>query len=240
MSKTRCANTVPTSVAHAPLRPGIFRVRTATRANSPTLPGSKRVREQADGERREDERHAWARRVHRRMDHRRPGDRASDHREEVQQDRNDDPLPFARHGTRCRSPSRLPRLHQNRPASAARTTSPRKTRRMRLDGSRKKLGCARNPSGPLSSAARCVFVPHTIARSFVSRCRRSARSRRSRSTSSPIPRSSATWGGRRSRRSASRAPCSQARSRSSTSSPTARRRSWRARRARGDTTRPPG
>ena len=40
MSKTRCANTVPTSVAHAPFRSGIFRVRTATRASSPIRPGS--------------------------------------------------------------------------------------------------------------------------------------------------------------------------------------------------------
>ena len=39
MSKTRCANTVPTSVAHAPLRRGVFRVRTATRASSPIRPG---------------------------------------------------------------------------------------------------------------------------------------------------------------------------------------------------------
>ena len=31
MSKTRCAKTVPTRVAQAPLRPGIFRVSTATR-----------------------------------------------------------------------------------------------------------------------------------------------------------------------------------------------------------------
>ncbi len=41
MSKTRCANTVPTSVAHTPLRPGIFRVSTPTRASSPTRPGSR-------------------------------------------------------------------------------------------------------------------------------------------------------------------------------------------------------
>ena len=40
MSKTRCAKTVPTSVAQAPLRPGILRVRTATRASSPIRPGS--------------------------------------------------------------------------------------------------------------------------------------------------------------------------------------------------------
>ena len=39
MSKTRCANTVPTSVAHAPLRLGSFRVSTATRASSPIRPG---------------------------------------------------------------------------------------------------------------------------------------------------------------------------------------------------------
>src|SRR6266513_2527505 len=39
MSKTRCANTVPTRVAHAPFRPGIFRVSTATRASSPIRPG---------------------------------------------------------------------------------------------------------------------------------------------------------------------------------------------------------
>ena len=39
-SKTRCAKTVPTSVAHAPFRPGSLRVRTATRASSPMRPGS--------------------------------------------------------------------------------------------------------------------------------------------------------------------------------------------------------
>ena len=40
MSKTRCANTVPTRIAHAPFRSGIFRVSTATRASSPMRPGS--------------------------------------------------------------------------------------------------------------------------------------------------------------------------------------------------------
>src|SRR5256885_351205 len=39
MSKTRCANTVPMSVAHVPFRLGSFRVSTATRASSPILPG---------------------------------------------------------------------------------------------------------------------------------------------------------------------------------------------------------
>ena len=39
-SKTRWANTVPTSVGHAPFRSGILRVSTATRASSPILPGS--------------------------------------------------------------------------------------------------------------------------------------------------------------------------------------------------------
>jgi len=39
MSKTRCANTVPTSVAHVPFRRGSFRVSTATRASSPMRPG---------------------------------------------------------------------------------------------------------------------------------------------------------------------------------------------------------
>ena len=39
MSNTRCARTVPTSVAHRPLRRGTLRVSTATRASSPILPG---------------------------------------------------------------------------------------------------------------------------------------------------------------------------------------------------------
>ena len=39
MSKTRCAKTVPTSVAQRPFRGGVFRVSTATRASSPILPG---------------------------------------------------------------------------------------------------------------------------------------------------------------------------------------------------------
>ncbi len=39
MSKTRCASTVPTSVAHSPFRRGSLRMRTATRASSPMRPG---------------------------------------------------------------------------------------------------------------------------------------------------------------------------------------------------------
>ena len=38
-SNARCANTVPTSVAHAPRSLGMWRVSTATRASSPTRPG---------------------------------------------------------------------------------------------------------------------------------------------------------------------------------------------------------
>src|SRR5229473_1540601 len=38
-SKTRCANTVPTSVAQRPFRFGSFRASTATRASSPIRPG---------------------------------------------------------------------------------------------------------------------------------------------------------------------------------------------------------
>ena len=38
-SNARCAKTVPTSVAHAPRNPGMWRVSTATRASSPTRPG---------------------------------------------------------------------------------------------------------------------------------------------------------------------------------------------------------
>ena len=39
-SNTRCAKTVPSSVGVAPSAPGIFRVSTPTRANSPIRPGS--------------------------------------------------------------------------------------------------------------------------------------------------------------------------------------------------------
>ena len=39
MSKTRCAKTVPTSVAHVPFCAASCRVSTATRASSPILPG---------------------------------------------------------------------------------------------------------------------------------------------------------------------------------------------------------
>src|SRR5438270_12124099 len=39
MSKTRCARTVPTNVAHSPCRRGTLRVSTATRASSPIRPG---------------------------------------------------------------------------------------------------------------------------------------------------------------------------------------------------------
>ena len=38
-SNTRCAKTVPTSVAQAPFSLGMWRVSTATRASSPTRPG---------------------------------------------------------------------------------------------------------------------------------------------------------------------------------------------------------
>src|SRR5262249_51151514 len=136
MSKTRCANTVPTSVAHAPLRPGIFRVRTATRASSPTRPGSRafanRPTEKAEktsGTRgRGGSIAEWITNVQARA-------RA------ITESR------FSRIATTTHSqrtalnalpiPSRLPRRHQNRPTSDARTTSPRKTRRIRLDGTRK-------------------------------------------------------------------------------------------------------
>ena len=238
MSKTRCANTVPTSVAHAPLRPGIFRVSTPTRASSPTRPGSS----------------AFANRPTEKAEKtsgtRGRGGSIAEWMTVVQASaRAITERRFSRIATtthsHCTDLSALPnvaklsRLHQNRPTSAASTTSPRNTRRMRLDGTRKNWPGSKS-IGPLSSAARCAFVPPTTARSSVSRCRRSARSRRSRSTSSPTRRSSAISAGRRSPRSASPAPCSRAPSRSSTSSPTGRRRSSRAHRERAATTRPPG
>src|SRR3954463_16325819 len=55
-----------------------------------------RIREQADREGREDERHARPRRLHRRVDHERPGEGAGDHRQQVQQNRDDDPAPLHR------------------------------------------------------------------------------------------------------------------------------------------------
>src|SRR3954449_514920 len=55
-----------------------------------------RIREQADREGREDERHARPRRLHRRVDHERPGEGAGDHRQQVQQNRDDDPVPLHR------------------------------------------------------------------------------------------------------------------------------------------------
>ena len=239
MSKTRCANTVPTSVGHAPLRPGIFRVRTATRASSPIRPGStafaNRPTEKAEktsGTRgRGGSIAEWITS--------RPGERASDYREEVQRDRNGDPLPA--HGSE-RAADRGEGAAPPPEQAGERREDDEPQERHAGSGwtAPGKAGWARNPSAPLSSAARCAFAPRTIARSSVSRCRRSARSRRSRSTSSPTPRSSVTSAGRRSRRSASPAPSSPGRSRSSTSSRTGRRRSSRAPRARAGRTRPPG
>src|SRR5215467_5360133 len=136
MSKTRCANTVPTSVAHAPLRPGIFRVSTATRASSPTRPGSR----------------AFANRPTEKAENtsgtRGRGGSIAEWITNVQAraraitERRFSAIATATH-SHCTAlnalpiPSRLPRRHQNRPTSDARTTSPRKTRRMRLDGTRK-------------------------------------------------------------------------------------------------------
>ena len=238
MSKTRCANTVPTSVAHAPLRPGIFRSRTATRASSPTLPGSSAF---ANSPTENAEKTSVTRGR---------GGSIAEWITVVQAsarattERRFSAMATATH-SHCTALNALPmdvrllRRHQNRPASDASTTSPRKTRKMRLFGTRKNwLGS--KSIGPLSSSAGCVFVLRTIARSSVSRCRRSARSRPSRCTSSPTPRSSDTWAGRRSPRSGSPAPCSRAPSPSSTSSPTGRPRSSHARRGRAGRTRRPG
>ena len=143
MSKTRCANTVPTSAAHAPLRSGIFARQHGDPRQLADPARQQGVREQADGEGREDERHARVRWLHRGADDRVPGERARDHREEVQRDRDDDPLPL--HGLNALPiVSTLLRLHQNRPTTAASTTSPRNTRRIRLDGSRKKSLCSKS------------------------------------------------------------------------------------------------
>ena len=102
------------------------------------------VREQADRERREDERYAGARRLHRRVDHRRPGERARDDREEVQ------PIATTTHSQRTSLNAvpiavRVSRRHQNRPASAARTTSPRKTAQDPADGTRKSWSGSTHP-----------------------------------------------------------------------------------------------
>src|SRR3954453_8487180 len=108
MSKTRWADTVPKRVDHAPLRPGIFRCSTATRASSPTLPGSRafanRPTEKAEktsGTRGRGGSMAEGMtglagegRTQRRMDDGRPGESAGDHREEVQRDGQDHPLPL--------------------------------------------------------------------------------------------------------------------------------------------------
>src|SRR5690348_15138092 len=56
--------------------------------------GQQRVCEQADREGRKHEREARLRWLHRRVDHDRPGERAGDHRQEVEEDRHDDPLPL--------------------------------------------------------------------------------------------------------------------------------------------------
>ena len=96
-SNTRWAKTVPTSVGQRPrLRPSSRRLRTATRASSPTRPGTTDVREQPDAEGREHEPEARERRRHRRADHGVPGEGARDDREQVEADRDGDPVPLDR------------------------------------------------------------------------------------------------------------------------------------------------
>ena len=68
---------------------------TATRASSPMRAGQHGVREQADAERGEDERGTAACGGGSAcVDHRLPGERARDDREQVEPDRGDDPLPL--------------------------------------------------------------------------------------------------------------------------------------------------
>jgi hypothetical protein len=59
-------------------------------------PGQHGIREQPDGERREDERKARVRRGHRLHDHRAPRERAHEHRKQVEADRDRDPVPLDR------------------------------------------------------------------------------------------------------------------------------------------------
>jgi hypothetical protein len=76
-SKSRWVKTVPSSAAHELADPA----------------GQDGVREETDRERREDEWEARMRIVDRLRDHDRPRDRTDSHRDEVEADRDDDPLP---------------------------------------------------------------------------------------------------------------------------------------------------
>ena len=92
-SNTRCANTVPTSVAHAPLRRGILRVSTATRASSPIRPGSTAFANSPTENAEKTSADAGCGGGIAESDHGRPRERARDDREEVERDRDGDPLP---------------------------------------------------------------------------------------------------------------------------------------------------
>ena len=108
-SNARCANTVPTSVAHAPRSPGMWRVSTATRASSPTRPGMVAFASSPT----ENAEKTW-------MNRGCGGGTASSitvaqanaratHRDEVEADRGGQPLPLDR-------PERVPDLAPVRPA----------------------------------------------------------------------------------------------------------------------------
>ena len=92
----RCANTEPTSVAVVPLPAG---QPPAEHSDARELADAARqdgVREQPDRERGEDEREPRVRRRDRLLDRRVPGERAREHREQVEPDRRGDPLPSGR------------------------------------------------------------------------------------------------------------------------------------------------
>ena len=239
MSKTRCANTVPTSVAHAPLRSGIFRVSTATRASSPTRPGSR----------------AFANRPTEKAEKtsgtRGCGGSIAEWMTVVQASaRATTERRFSAIATTTHSHSHGPERAADRLDAVAPPPEQADDRREHDEPQEHPQDPARRQPEEVvvlevhpGHYRRLPGAPPFPARSR-DRPSRAAGARRARGraarTSSPTRRSSVISAARRSPRSASPAPCSQAPSRSSTSSPTGRRRSSRARRARAGTTKPPG
>ncbi len=93
-SNMRCANTEPIRVAVAPRRPGSRRRSTATRASSPTRPGRTAFANSPTENAENTSGKPRPGRLERLPDRRVPGERASDHGQEVEPDRRDHPSPL--------------------------------------------------------------------------------------------------------------------------------------------------
>src|SRR5207248_7202272 len=116
--------------------------------------------------------------------------RASDDREKVQGDRDDDPLPAHRaESVADRGDAAVPPPYEGgeRPENEEAGQRPRGAVVPQLEES---LRCARSLHRAIIVGGPCAFAPRTTARSSGSPCPRSARSPPSRCTCSRTPRSS--------------------------------------------------